>query len=58
MPAKNRKQQRALAAKFGWDWVEEHGFDVINADAYENNRAMRAEEQKPKHRKKPRRRHH
>ena len=58
MPAKNRKQQKALAAKFGWDWVQEHGFDVINADAYENNRAMRAEDAKPKHHKKPRRRHH
>lgn len=57
MPAKNRRQQKALAAKFGWAWVQEHGFDVINPDAYENNRAMRAED-KPKHHKKPRRRHH
>ncbi len=59
MPAKNRKQQEALAAKFGWEWVQEHGFDVINEHAYENNRAMRAtEDPKPKHHKKPRRRHH
>lgn len=56
MPAKNRAQQRALAAKFGWGWVQEHGFDVINPTAYENNRAMRAkDEPKPKHKK---RRHH
>ena len=58
MPAKNRKQQEALAAKFGWDWVVEHGFDVINPDAYENNRAMREENAKPKHQRTKRRRHH
>ena len=58
MPAKNRAQQRVLAAKKGWDWVVEHGFDVINPTAYENNRAMRAQEDKPKHKRKPRRRHH
>lgn len=55
MPAKNRRQQKALAAKFGWEWVQEHGFDVVNPQAYENNRAMRADE-KPKHKK--RRKHH
>ena len=58
MPAKNRRQQKALAAKYGWTWVQDHGFDVVNAQVYENNRAMRAADEPSKHQRTKRRRHH
>jgi hypothetical protein len=29
LPAKSRKQQRALYAKFGSAWVHEHHFDKL-----------------------------
>ena len=29
MPAKSRKQQRALYAKFGEAWVKKHHFDKL-----------------------------
>lgn len=29
MPAKSRKQQRYLYARFGSKWVHEHGFDSM-----------------------------
>ena len=29
MPAKSRKQQRALYAKFGSKWVHKHHFDKV-----------------------------
>ena len=31
MPAKSRKQQRYLAARFGAAWLRAHHFDVVAA---------------------------
>lgn len=56
MPAKNDRQRRALAAKFGWEWVKEHHFDVVNPEVYENNRAMGMTHNHPKKRRHKRRR--
>lgn len=41
MPAKTRRQQEYLIIHKGIEWVRDHGFDVINPQAYENNREMR-----------------
>ena len=55
MPAKSRAQQVALIAKFGIEWVREHHFDVINPQAYENNRVMGMTHNRPKKKHKKRR---